>query len=91
MTLDKARIFLAVVIYDRSDIKLGWSDASYGSVLARACIVVGLPTKPVVPEAVARRTLDRAYRAAVAEGLHGAPFKPAEAALAVLRAASRTR
>ena len=90
MTLDKARIFLAVVIYDRSDIQLGWSAATYESVLARARMVVGLPAK-AVPEGAARRTLQRAYRAAVAEGLYGAPFKPAEAALAVLRSASRTR
>ena len=90
MTLDEARVFLGVVVYDRSDIELGWSGATYGSVLARARMVVGLPAKAVT-EGNAKRLLQRAYRAAVAEGLYGAPFKPAEAALAVLRAAARTR
>ena len=90
MTLDKARVLLAIVLYDRSDIQLGWSKASYGSVLARACMAVGLPAK-TVPEDTARKVLERAYRAAVAEGLHGAPFAPAGAAANVLRAASRAK
>ena len=84
MNIDQARQLLTIVLYQRADVRDGYSDEGYKAILDRALALVGKTSVPGNEEA-ARKVLAQAHKAAVAEGLHGLPFRSARAAADVLR------
>lgn len=84
----QARELLQIVILDTNDRRDGYLATSYGSLLGRAAALVGAHSDGV-SETRARSVLARAHRAAVERGLSAPLIEPAEAASAVLRAASK--
>ena len=89
MTNQLAREILTAIVHDRGDIRDRFSSGTFRDLLARTFALVGLPPRDF-GEAKSRIILERACRAARHRGLYASPVDPAEAASAVLRAASRT-
>lgn len=89
MNIDQARDLLRAIILDANDIRDRYRDETYRDLLRRAFALVGLPSGDFSEEK-SRVIVERAHRAAANRGLYASPIDPAEAALSVLRAASRT-
>ena len=88
MTADEARALLTITVLDFQDVRDRYKAETYQTLLTRAFALVGVKADGV-PEPRAKTILTRAHRAAVNRGLYASPILPAQAAAAVLRAATR--